>query len=265
VGTLDNDATTTELQFLARVIDAVQASAAYRASFLRGVEYLLAAQFPNGGWPQVWPLEGGYHDAITFNDGAVTETLELLEGVAERMGMFRFVPADVANRAQASVARGVDCIVSTQIVYRGMRTVWGQQHDALTLQPVAGRNYEPAAECSSESASMVLFLMSLSAPSPKVVTAVHAAARWFEQTAIHSKAYVRGPEGSRLTDAPDGKLLWARYYQIGTERPIFGDRDKSIHDEMSEISQERRKGYGWYNEVPQAALDRYGEWRLGHR
>jgi hypothetical protein len=82
VGTLDNDATTTELLFLGKVI-AAKDSAAYRASFLRGVEYLFAAQFPNGGWPQVWPLEGGYHDAITFNDGAVTETLELLQAVGE--------------------------------------------------------------------------------------------------------------------------------------------------------------------------------------
>ena len=60
VGTLDNDATATELQFLARVAAAVEAkeSAPYRASFLRGLEYLFAAQFPNGGWPQVWPTRG---------------------------------------------------------------------------------------------------------------------------------------------------------------------------------------------------------------
>jgi len=75
VGTIDNDATTTELRFLARV--AAQFPGAegdlYRASFLRGVEYLLAAQFPNGGWPQVWPLQGGYHDAITFNDMLISK------------------------------------------------------------------------------------------------------------------------------------------------------------------------------------------------
>jgi hypothetical protein len=220
VGTLDNDATTTELQFLAKVIAAVKDNAPYRASFLRGIDYLFAAQFPNGGWPQVWPLEGGYHDAITYNDGAVTETLEILEGVAE--GKFPFVPSDVAKRAQISVARGIDCIQETQIIENGRRTVWGQQHDALTLQPVAGRNYEPAAECSSESAAT---------------------------------------NGARLIDNADAKPLWARYYEIGTRRPIFGDRDKSIHDTMSEISEERRKGYSWYNQVPQAALDRYADWR----
>ncbi|HEX4308999.1 MAG TPA: pectate lyase, partial [Acidobacteriaceae bacterium] len=72
VGTLDNDATNTELHFLVLVSGAMSGAdgEVYRASFLRGVRYLLAAQFPNGGWPQVWPLEGGYHDAITFNDNA---------------------------------------------------------------------------------------------------------------------------------------------------------------------------------------------------
>jgi PelA/Pel-15E family pectate lyase len=265
VGTLDNDATTTEMQFLARVINAAPDNSAYRASFSHGLEYLFAAQFPNGGWPQVWPLEGGYHDAITYNDGAVTETLELLNGVAERKGIFAFVPADIAKRARSSVGRGIDCILATQIMVRGQRTVWGQQHDALTLQPVAGRNYEPRALCSSESSAIMQFLMNLPSPSPKVVAAIHAAARWFEQTAIHGKAYVRGPEGATLTDSADGKSLWARFYEIETTRPIFGDRDKSIHDDMAEISQERRKGYGWYNDSPQAALDRYAQWRLVHR
>jgi PelA/Pel-15E family pectate lyase len=260
VGTLDNDATTTELQFLAKVIHAGHEK--YRACFLRGLDYLFAAQFPNGGWPQVWPLEGGYHDAITFNDGAVTETLELLEAVAKRKGAFAFVPVDVAKRARSSVARGIECMIATQIIENGRRTVWGQQHDALTLEPVAGRNYEPRAECSSESASMILFLMDLPNPSPAVVAAVHAAIRWFEQTAIRGKAYVRG--AAELVDSADAKAIWARYYEIGTRRPIFGDRDKTFHNNVSEISQERRNGYNWYNSVPQGALDRYAEWRRAH-
>ena len=55
VGTFDNDATIMQLRFLAKVIDAVEAKAAapYRASFLRGLDYIFAAQYPNGGWPQV--------------------------------------------------------------------------------------------------------------------------------------------------------------------------------------------------------------------
>jgi PelA/Pel-15E family pectate lyase len=260
VGTLDNDATTTELQFLAKVISAARENGAYRASFLRGIEYLLNAQFPNGGWPQVWPLEGGYHDAITYNDGAVAEALELLESVADRYGAFAFVPPEVASRARKSVARGINCILATQILENGRRTVWGQQHDALTLKPVAGRNYEPAAECSSESAAIILFLMKLPDPLPDVMSAVGAAVAWFKQTALHGKVYLRSPEGPVLIDRAGAKPIWARYYEIGTRRPIFGDRDKSIHDDVKEISAERQKGYSWYNEVPQAAVDRYAEW-----
>jgi hypothetical protein len=70
VGTFDNNATITELRFLAKVITATgtKQSVPYRTAFLRGLDYIFAAQYPNGGWPQIWPLQGGYHDAITYND-----------------------------------------------------------------------------------------------------------------------------------------------------------------------------------------------------
>jgi PelA/Pel-15E family pectate lyase len=263
VGTLDNDATTTELRFLAQVASAPDAEA-YRVSFLRGLEYLLAAQFPNGGWPQVWPLQGGYHDAITFNDGAITGALDLLQEVAGGKDGYAFVPESVRARAGASLTKGVACILATQIGPPGRRTVWAQQHDALSLQPVAGRNYEPAAQCGSESAALVLFLMRLPRPSPAVVDAVHAAVTWFRKTAIHGMAYQRGAGGRRLIPVQDAGPLWARFYEIGTDRAVFGDRDKSIHDDVSEISAERRNGYSWYNPGPQQALQRYAAWSLSH-
>jgi PelA/Pel-15E family pectate lyase len=265
VGTLDNDATTTELQFLARVAAAAAKDGeAYRVSILHGLEYLLAAQFPNGGWPQVWPLEGGYHDAITFNDGAVTETLELLQEVAGGNDRFAFVAEGVRARTRASVRKGIECILATQIVEKGRRTVWAQQHDALKLQPVAGRNYEPAAQCGSESAALILFLMRLPQPDAAVVDAVYAAAAWFRNTAISDKAYERAVDGRRLVSKPGAGPIWARFYEIGTDRAIFGDRDKSIHDDVNEISLERRNGYSWYNAGPQEALDRFAEWSASH-
>lgn len=60
VGTTDNGATITEIRYLARVAAENPANAKpYHMSIVRGIEYLMAAQFPNGGWPQVWPLQGG--------------------------------------------------------------------------------------------------------------------------------------------------------------------------------------------------------------
>jgi PelA/Pel-15E family pectate lyase len=267
VGTLDNDATTTELRFLAKVAAAaLKDGDACRASFLRGLEYLLAAQFPNGGWPQVWPLEGGYHDAITFNDSAVTATLELLRDVADGKDAFAFVPQSLRARAGAAVAKAIECILAAQIDTQGRRTAWAQQHDALTLRPVAGRNYEPAAQCGSESAALVLFLMRLPRPNPAVAGAIHAAVAWFRKTAIRGVAYQRGAgaEGRRLISVDGAGPLWARFYEIGTDRPVFGDRDKTIHDDVNELSAERRNGYSWYNASPQEALDQYATWSLSH-
>jgi PelA/Pel-15E family pectate lyase len=260
IGTLDNDATTGELRFLAKAAAAAKDPERYRKAILRGLDYLFAAQYPNGGWPQIWPLEGGYHDAITFNDGAATKAMDLLQDVASGSGAFGFVPESVRAKARSSVNRGLQCILAAQIIHDGRRTVWGQQHDTLSLQPVAGRNYEPAAQSSSESAAVCLFLMRIETPDAAVVEAVHAAAAWFGKTAIYGKAYRNTAEDRRLLDAPGAGPLWARYYEIGTDRPIFGDRDKSIHDDVTELSWERRTGYSWYNAGAQQALDRYAEW-----
>ena len=166
VGTFDNNATTTQLRYLAKTITAVGTfrDATYRAAFLRGLDYIFAAQYPNGGWPQVWPLQGGYHDAITYNDNAMLNVLELLSDVADGRNEFGFVPADNRAAAAASFKRGLDCIIATQITVDGRRTVWCQQHDPLTLQPTSGRNYEMPALTSAESADIMMFLMKLPNP-----------------------------------------------------------------------------------------------------
>jgi PelA/Pel-15E family pectate lyase len=269
VGTLDNDATNTELHFLALVSGATPGAAGetYRASFLRGIRYLLAAQFPNGGWPQVWPLEGGYHDAITFNDNAVTESAETLTAVAEGAGNYTFVPVDLRRQAAASAGHALECILATQVVVKGRRTVWAQQHDALTLAPVAGRNYEPAALSSGESADVLQYLMQLPHPSPAVIAAVDAGVTWLKGAAINGQEWVggRGTPGGRHLEAKAGAgPIWARYYSISTGLPVFGDRDKTIHDDVSELSLERRNGYAWYSAGPQQALDAYATWSKDH-
>jgi PelA/Pel-15E family pectate lyase len=269
VGTLDNDATNTELHFLVLVSGAIPGASGepYRASFLRGIRYLLEAQFPNGGWPQVWPLEGGYHDAITFNDNAVTESAETLNAVAEGMGSYAFVPTELRRSARMAADHALDCILATQVMVKGKRTVWAQQHDALTLAPVAGRNYEPAALSSGESSDVLLFLMGLPHPSSAVIASVHAGVAWLKAAAITGQEWVgdRGTPGGRHLEAkPGAGSIWARYYSISTGMPVFGDRDKTIHDDVSELSLERRNGYAWYSSGPQQALDVYAVWSRLH-
>jgi PelA/Pel-15E family pectate lyase len=266
-GTFDNGATTTELRYLAKTITAVGPNhdATYHAAFLRGLDYIFTAQYPNGGWPQVWPLEGGYHDAITHNDDAMLNVLKLLSDVADGRNEFNFVPTDKRVASAASFKRGLDCIIAAQIIVDGRRTVWCQQHDPLTLKPASGRNYEMPALTSAESAKIMTFLMKLPNPGPEVVAAVHAAAAWYEKTQICDISFKNfGDEGRRLVPAPGNGPIWARFYEIGTDRPIFGDRDKTIHDNVNEISLERRRGYAWYRESPKQALEQYAHWSREH-
>lgn len=269
VGTIDNDATIAPLRFLAKTLSAAPLharSAAWQAAFVRGIDYLLAAQFPNGGWPQVYPLEGSYHDAVTFNDGAFVNVLSLLGAVAAGREEFTFVPAALGARAAAAFARGLDCILASQITVAGRRTVWCQQVDVLTLAPVGARNYEMPSQSAGESAGIVLFLMMLPEPSPAVVAAVHAAAAWFQKTPLRDVVFKPAPDGTgrKLLPSPGAGPLWPRYSEIGSDRPLFGDRDLTIHDDVSEISAERRNGYAWFTDAPKRVLDHYRKWSKLH-
>lgn len=278
IATLDNDSTWMQIVFLARVTTALLAAqreadaAPFRASVERGVEYLLRSQYPNGGWPQVWPLEGGYHDAITVNDDAMLHAVEILQAVATRSADYAFLPASLARRAGPAAQRGIDCLLRLQIVEHGVKTAWAQQYDALTLAPTSARNYEMASLCSDESFPIVKFLMQLPDPTLAEVQAVHAAAGWFTRVEIFGHRFGSGdfradrasPEGRKLVAVVGAGPIWSRYYQIGTDEPIFGDRDKTIHDDVNELSRERRNGYSWFNSEGVPLLAEYKTWAQAH-
>lgn len=263
VGTIDNDATTTEIRFLARVQAALPGTEGdrYRAAALKGVRYLLTAQFPNGGWPQVFPLQGGYHDALTFNDDALTLVVSTLTAVAARRGDYVFVPPSLAVAANAACARAIAVILRTQVIIAGKRTIWGQQHDAITLAPAGARNFEPIALSSAESAGLLVFLMTQPDQSPAVRAAVIDGIAWLRAHAITGMTWGPNAEGVRELKAnPAAAPIWSRYYDPATGKPIFGDRDRTIHDDVTELSVERRNGYAWYGSGPAKALKAYERW-----
>lgn len=263
VGTIDNDATITELRFLARV-QAARPGAdgnAYRAAAIKGIGYLLQAQYPNGGYPQVYPLQGGYHDAITFNDDALAQVVGLLGDVAARRGDYAFVPEDLAARAATAQARAVDVILATQVRVGGVRTGWCQQHDALTLAPAGARNFEPVALSTAESARLLMLLMALPQPRAEIVTAIREGVAWLRHAAVSDVDWRHdGDRGRVLVARPGAGPLWPRLVDPATMRPVFGDRDRTIHTDVNELSRERRDGYAWYGTGPAAALARYGDW-----
>lgn len=257
VATFDNGATTEHLRFLSHAYRAL-GEARYRTAFLKGLEYVLRAQYPNGCWPQVYPLEGKYHDAATYNDDLMANVLQLLHDVAT--GKHAFVGAEYPRRAGASLQRGTKCVIATQVVADGRRSAWGAQYDPLTLRPIGARAYEHATLDAQESARIVEFLLSLESPGAPVVEAVHAAAAWLRAVAVQGYEYRDGELIAKEGAGP----VWARFYEIGTNRPVFSNRDGVVRYRWSDLEAERRTGYAWYTRRPQSVLRKYAAWARQH-
>lgn len=258
IPTFDNAATSTQLKLLARAYS-LSGDKTYRAAFDRGLSFIIQAQYPNGGWPQSFPLRGGYHDHITYNDGLMRDLMVILNSVVLARNEYSFVTSKQRNAAKKSLNMALDCVLKTQVVVDGQLTVWGAQHDVKTLAPAKARAYEMAALTSSESVFVVDFLMDLDSPSAEVVKAVHAAAKWYEQTKISGKTWTRGDK--QLVSNSKAPPLWSRFYEMGTNKPIFGDRDDSVHYDLVKVSEERRQGYAWYTTAPNQILTKYAFWK----
>jgi pectinesterase len=252
-GTFDNGATTEHLRFLLRA-DRARSDERYRQAFALGTEYILRAQFPNGCWPQVYPLEGGYHDAATFNDDAMLSILRLLREIAA--GEAAFLGDDVRRRAAQGVERGIECILAAQVVVDGRRVVWGAQHDPLTLRPVGARSYEPGALSGQEGPALAVFLMELDSPDPRVDVAVRGAAAWIRENRLWG--YARLP-GEKPVPTPGAGPLWARFAEIGTNRPVFANRDGAVLYDWRQLA-DSAWSYGWFTDAPAAVLARYDAW-----
>lgn len=257
VPTFDNGATSTQLKLLAQAYQAT-GDTRYSEAFNRGLAFIITAQYPNGGWPQSFPLVGSYHDHITYNDSLMRDLMVVLQGAANAKNEYAFLSKTQQQAAQASLSRALDCVLKTQVVANGKLTVWGAQHDVKTLQPAKARAYEMISLASAESQAMLEFLMNLESPSPAITKSVHAGVAWFEQSKIEGKVWERG--AAALKDDPKASPIWARFYEIGTNKPLFGDRDDTIFYELNKVSVERREGYAWYSNSPNKLLVKYIKW-----
>ncbi|MGH7617098.1 MAG: pectate lyase [Gemmatimonadaceae bacterium] len=256
ISTVDNDATTEEIRFLA-LADKAHHDGRYGAAISRGIDYLLDSQYPNGCFPQVYPLEGSYHDAATFNDNATVNAMRLLRDVGA--GEYRIASRAQVRRAQIAIAAGLDCIVNAQVVVNGTLTAWGQQHDPLTLAPTSARSYELTSITALESAEIVDYLMSLESPSSRVASAVYAATDWLRAVPIHGYTYAR----YELKPSAAAPPLWGRLYEIGTNRVIMANRDGIKLYDWNKLT-DRRSGYGWYTTKPADTLARFTTWSASH-
>jgi len=266
--TIDNKSTWGHLLFLAKVYQGFPHPEILE-SLNRGIDYLLSAQYKNGGWPQFYPYAKDYAVHITFNDGAMLGVMTVMKKIADNDPEFAFVDPAMRERARDSFRRGLECILKAQIVVDGKKTAWCAQHHRRNLRPVDARAYELASISGMESAYLVRFLMEIETPSPELQEAIESAMSWFEASAIKGYKLVETPD----PDAPDGfdrKLvkeeggptLWARFYDLKTGRPIYVGRNGRKTEDFNEVEQERRTGYAYLGTWPQSLFDKYyPEWK----
>jgi PelA/Pel-15E family pectate lyase len=173
--------------------------------------------------------------------------------------------------AKAAFDKGVEIILKTQFELNGKKAAWCAQYDEVTLQPAKARSYELPSLSGSESVDIVRVLMRVDHPSVTIKQAVAAAIEWFEKSKITGYKTQRiadstQPRGQDVIVVPDANsTIWARFYDLETNKPFFCDRDGIKKNTLAEIGNERRAGYAWYGTWPMKLIsEEYPAWKKDH-
>lgn len=265
--TIDNNATTKEIRYLIKAYKTA-GNKTYLTAVENGIRYLLQMQKGNGGFPQFYPDSSSYRGQITYNDNAMINALNVLWDVAYGQNGLEAVDKSLKTPSLNAVNKGIECILNTQIKVAGKLTAWCAQHDKATLAPVKARAFELVSLSGAETVGIVEFLMKVDKPSARIKEAVTAAVQWLD--AVKIKGYkterIKDPKQPKGGDVvlvkDDASILWARFYDIETNKPFFSGRDGVKKWNLSEIEVERRTGYAWYGVWPQKLLEgEYPQWK----
>lgn len=264
--TIDNKATTRELRYLATAYTNTR-NPRYLAAVKKGIAYLFKAQYENGGWPQYFPDHHLYRGQVTYNDNAMVNVLNVLQDLAEGKEGFEALSEEDRKRALVAVDKGISCILKTQVVQDGKSTVWCAQYDQHTLKPAQARAFEPVSLTAMESVAIVEFLMRQKNPSTAIISAVKSAIQWFGKAKItgYDFVFISDPKQvggkDRVLKADALGVIWARFYDLSTNTPIFMGRESIPKKTVAEIEVERRVGYAWYGKWPVNLIDKkYPKW-----
>ena len=245
VTTFDDDNTQSAIRLLLAVADASKGSSEPRDVRIReardyALTKLLAAQRPNGGWPQRWtgvPVDAkeypvqparfpkeyprehpkpNYNGYYTLNDNTHRDCVMTLLDAGKRLGKPEF---------RTAALKGGDFLILAQLPEP--QASWAQQYNSK-LEPDWARAFEPPCVCSNESGGAMRLLVDLyiETGDEKYLGPLPRAIAWFKRSEI----------------APG---VWARMYEIGTNTPIYGDRDGKIKYRVEDLSPERQTGYSW--------------------
>ncbi|MCD0457436.1 pectate lyase [Chryseobacterium sp. LC2016-27] len=250
LATIDNNATSKEINGLIKAYSTTK-NPDYLKSAEKGIQYLLSMQYQNGGFPQYFPNSAIYRKQVTYNDNAMINVLTVLYNISEGKEGFDAVNSQLKDKSKVALQKGIDCVLKTQVLQKGKLSIWADQYNEVSLKPEKARAFEPMSLASGESVNIVKFLM-MQPVTPEIERSIRSAIQWFKDSKIDGYTYNVSRESGnavRVLSKKEGSAVWARFYDIPTNKPIFGDRDGSVKFNYEDVSEERRTGYSWYNEA----------------
>ncbi len=217
--TLDDDKSQAAIRFLMSLDQALEfRNQQIHESVKIALDALLAAQFPNGGFPQGWKVPAeekrvlkasypdydwktehrvrNYWDLYTLNDGLAGTVAETLIQAHETYGDERYL---------RSLTRLGEFLILAQMPEP--QPIWAQQYSD-NMHPAWARKFEPPAVASTESLDVMqsLLLIYEQTGDPRFLEPIPAAIAWFERSQL--------PAGG-----------FARFYELRSNRPLYFIRD----------------------------------------
>ncbi|UQA63540.1 pectate lyase [Polyangium aurulentum] len=202
--TFDDAGTAVASQFLLRMY-LEKKDEKFRGPLDKAISFVTTAQYPEGGWPQRFPLMGDNYTAyVTFNDDVAGENIKFLI-----MCMLSLGKTELLDNIQ----RAMDNFVALQQPMP--QPAWGLQY--LDGKPVGARTYEPDAFTTHTTATNLNQLMN------------------FYTLTGDSKYLARVPEAIDWLDTlwlpMDLQQAWDRthptFVEIGTNDALFVHRSGS--------------------------------------
>ena len=210
--TFDDDVSSDAAKFLLRMyLDALDPQ--YKPALEKAVEFVLRSQYPNGGWPQRYPLKydfshhgkPDYTSFVTFNDDVVWENVNFLIQCYQALGEERLLDA---------IHRGMNVYLLTQ--QGPPQAGWALQYTP-DLRPSGARTYEPTALLPGLTAAHVRLLERFYrlTGDRKYLAGIPAALDWLDRCRL--------PQA--MTDG--GRFTHPTFVEIGTDKPLFVHRKGS--------------------------------------
>lgn len=213
--TYDDDVTQGATRFLLHLYNETH-DPAYLPALRRALNFMLISQYPNGGWPQRYPLRYEFvHDGFpdytsyyTLNDNAMNSTIDVLLEAYETLGNEEYLEA---------AKRGGDFFMIAQGPTG--KAGWTDQYD-MNIKPSAGRTHEPASLQVRYTKSTITELekLFLFTGDRRYLRPISAALDWMESVIIS-------------VDNKNGNPIYSKWYDPETNYPIIRELIPEVTDE----------------------------------